>query len=260
MTVPIFTDNRNPEEESMMKFLEDQIMIRHPLAVRRRDFLKHALKPGQSVAQWRTQHRQLGNEADLERLTTEDLYCLTYVSALSGVPDLGDKLLDCVEPNLKKYEELIDAYVQKLGMGAGLSDSSALAAAAAVRENKRDSKAERERKKGCYERKICYICGSPGHMAKTCRTDKKCKCNKCNNTGHMEKACVKPTGGAKARSVESKEEHATARETEEQQERPERELEKLALEYDQEQPRRLLVVRSSACTARGNKPTPPIQL
>ena len=156
VTVPIFTDNRNPEEESMMKFLEDQIMIRHPLAVRRRDFLKHALKPGQSVAQWRTQHRQLGNEADLERLTTEDLYCLTYVSALSGVPDLGDKLLDCVEPNLKKYEELIDAYVQKLGMRAGLSDSSAPAAAAAVRENKRDSKAERERKKANPRRLYSY--------------------------------------------------------------------------------------------------------
>ena len=112
-------------------------MIRHPLAVRRRNFLKHSLKPGQSVAQWRVQHRQLGNEADLERLTTEDLYCLTYVSTLSGVPDLGDKLLDCVEPNLKKYETLIDAYIQKLGMRAGLSDSSSPAAAAAVRENKR---------------------------------------------------------------------------------------------------------------------------
>ena len=87
VTVPIFSDGRNQDgdDESMMKLLEEQIMIRHPLAVRRRDFLKHALKPGQSVAQWRTQHRQLGNEAALERLTTEDLYCLTYVSALSGV-------------------------------------------------------------------------------------------------------------------------------------------------------------------------------
>ena len=200
-TVPIFSDIRQPEESSMMKLIEEQIMIRHPLAVRRRYFIKHALKLGQSVAQWRTQHRQLGNEADLERLTTEDLYCLTYVSALSGVPDLGDKLLDCVEPDLKKYEALIDAYVQKLGMRAGLADSSAPAAAAAVREHKKDSKAEHERKKGCYERKICYICGSPGHMAKTCRTDKKCKCSKCSNTGHTEKACVKPTGGSKARSV-----------------------------------------------------------
>ena len=57
VAVPIFTDNRNPDDESMMKLLEEQIMIRHPLAVRRRDFLKHVLKPGQSVAQWRTQHR-----------------------------------------------------------------------------------------------------------------------------------------------------------------------------------------------------------
>ena len=191
--------------------------------MRRRDFLKHALKPGQSVAQWRTQHRQLGNEAALERLTPEDLYCLTYVSALSGVPDLGDKLLNCVEPDLKKYEALIDAYVQKLGMKAGLADSSSPAAAAAVRENRKDSKAERERKKGCYERKICYICGSPGHMAKTCRTDRKCKCNKCSSIGHMEKACVKPTGGAKARSVENKDERATQKESDGQQDRPERE-------------------------------------
>ena len=142
------------------------------------------------MAQWRVQHRQLGNEADLERLTTDDIYCLTYVSALSSVPNLGDKLLDCMEPTLKKYETLIDAYIQKMGMRAGLSDSTAPAAAAAVRENKRDSKEEKKRKKGCYERKICYICGSPGHMAKTCRTDKKCKCTKCNDTGHMEKACV----------------------------------------------------------------------
>ena len=56
VTVPIFSDGRNPdgEDESMMKLLKEQIMIHHPLAVRRRDFLKHALMPGQSVAQWRT--------------------------------------------------------------------------------------------------------------------------------------------------------------------------------------------------------------
>ena len=153
----------------------------------------------------------------------------------------------------------IDAYVQKLGMKAGLADSSSPAAAAAVRENRKDSKAEKERKKGCYERKICYICGSPGHMAKTCRTDRKCKCNKCSSTGHMEKSCVKPTGGAKARSVENKDERATQKESDEQRER-EREFEQLALEYDQEQPRRLLAVRSSARAARGSMPTPPIQL
>ena len=77
----------------------------------------------------------------------------------------------------------------------------------------------------------------------------------------MEKACVKPTGGAKARSVESKEERVTQKESDDQLlDRPERELEQLALEYDQEQPRRLLVVRCSARTARGSMPTPPIQL
>ena len=99
-------------------------------------------------------------------------------------------------------------------------------------------------------------------MAKTCRTDKKCKCSKCSNTGHTEKACVKPTGGAKARSVENREEQAQTKTADEQQERPERErdFEQLALEYNQEQPRRLLVVRSSARTAKGSKPTPPVQL
>ena len=52
-TVPIFRDGQNQDgdDESVMKLLEEQILIRHPLAVRRRDFLKHALKPGQSVAQ-----------------------------------------------------------------------------------------------------------------------------------------------------------------------------------------------------------------
>ena len=228
-TVPIFpADNQGEDDECMTKILDAQIMMRHPLAVHRYNFLKHSLKLGQSVAQWRVQHRQLGNETDLERLTLEDLYSLTYVRALSGVPDLGDKLLHCVEPNVKKYETLIDAYVQKLGMRVGLSDSSTPAAAVAVRENKRDSKEEKERKKGCYQRKICYICGSLGHMAKMCWTDKKCKCNKCSNVGLMEKACVKPTGGAKAHSVESKEERAPAREAEEaDQDRPERQMEQL---------------------------------
>ena len=150
-TVQIFPDGQAGEDECPTKMFESQIMIRHPLAVCGRDFLKHAIKPGQSVAQWRVQHRQLGNEANLERLTTDDLYCLTYVSALSSVPDLGDKLLDCVEPTLKKYETLIDPYIQKMGMRTGLSDTSAPAAAAAVRENKHDSKEEKERKKGCYE-------------------------------------------------------------------------------------------------------------
>ena len=76
------------------------------------------------------------------------------MSALSSVQDLGDNLQDCVEPNLKKYDTLIDVYMQKLGMRAGLTDSSAPAAAATVRENKRDGKEDRDWKKGCYERKI----------------------------------------------------------------------------------------------------------
>ena len=97
-------------------------------------------------------------------------------------------------------------------------------------------------------------------MAKTCCTDKKCKCSKCNGIGHMEKVCVKPTVKPKARSVENKDERAPRETKEAELESPERQMEQLALEYNQEQPRRLLVVRGSARTARGSIPTPPIQL
>ena len=125
-------------------------MIKHPLNIRRRAFLTHKLKTGQSIAAWMAQHRELGSEADLEQLSTDDMYCLTYVTAMSHVPDLGDKLLDCVDPNLEKYDEIIEAYVLKQGVKSGLTDGQQ-ATAASVRESQpRDSKEEKERNQGVW--------------------------------------------------------------------------------------------------------------
>ena len=75
-TVPVFAPADNEEAVCVMSLLQDYIMLKHPLFVRRRAFLTHKMKAGQTVAAWRTQHRQIGNEADLERLTT----CLLYTS------------------------------------------------------------------------------------------------------------------------------------------------------------------------------------
>ena len=175
-TVTVFEPEDDERAVCVMSLLQDYIMLKHPLFVRRRAFLTHRMKAGQIVAAWRTQHRQIGNEADLERLTTEELYCLTYVNALGNVPDLGDKILDCQEPTLAKYDALIEAYIHKQGVRTGLGESQAstTASAAAVREHRpRETKEENERKRKCYERKNCYICGITGHMAKTCRTDRK---------------------------------------------------------------------------------------
>ena len=212
------------------------------------------MKAGQTVAAWRTQHRQIGNEADLERLTTEELYCLTYVNALGNVPDLGDKILDCQEPTLAKYDALIEAYIHKQGVRTG--PASTTASDAAVPERRpRESKEEKERKRECYERKICYVCGVTGHMAKTCRTDRKCKCSKCNTVGHKEKACVRPSSNnsssSKARSVEG-----ASRQTEQSGENLQQlsqQAAQLALEYEEEEPSRLNAVYGSA-------PTPPMLL
>ena len=86
-------------------------------------------------------------------------------------------------------------------------------------------------------------------MAKTCRTDRKCKCSKCNTVGHKEKACVKPS--SKARSVEG-----TSRQTEQPDENIQQlsqQAAQLALEYEEEEPARLNAIYGSA-------PTPPMLL
>ena len=256
-TVPVFAPADNEEAVCVMSLLQDYVMLKHPLFVRRRAFLTHKMKAGQTVAAWRTQHRQIGNEADLERLTTEELYCLTYVNALGNVPDLGDKILDCQEPTLAKYDALIEAYIHKQGVRTGLGESQAstTASAAAVRERRpRESKEERERKRECYERKICYVCGVTGHMAKTCRTDRKCKCSKCNTVGHKEKACVRPSSNnssSKARSVEGA--SRQAEQSGENLQQLSQQAAQLALEYEEEEPSRLNAVYGSA-------PTPPMLL
>ena len=214
-------------------------MLKYPLFIRRRAFFTHRMKAGQMVAAWRTHHRQIGNEADLERLNTEELYCLTYVKVLGNVPDLGDdKILDCQEPTLTKYDALIEAYIHKQGVRTGLGESqtNTTATAAAVRERRpRETKEEKERKRECYERKICYICGITGHMAKTCRTDRKCKSSMCNTVGHKKKACVRP--GSKARSVEGTSKQAEQGEEDLQQ--LSQQAAQLALEYEEEEPARL---------------------
>ena len=174
---------------------------------------------------------------------------------------------------MEKYDEIIEAYILKQGVKSGLTDSQQ-ASPASVRESRpRDSKEEKERKQGCMERRICFVCGSPGHRAKTCGRDRKEKCKSCKTPGHGEKAWVKPTGATpKACSVESK--HAE-QEYERKEELPRRNLQQqhfqqqhqqqqasehqlqlhhdnqLALEYDQ--PGRANAIRGSA-------PTPPILL
>jgi len=248
---PTFAPDGQPAAACSMNLLRDQIMLKHPLFIRRRTFLTHTLASGQSVAAWRTQHRQIGNEADLETLTTEELYCLTYVNALGAVPDLGDKILDCPAPTLAAYDALIEAYIKKQGVRSGLpgAPQQAVQAAAVKEKRPRESKEERSRMRECYERKICYVCGNTGHMAKSCRADKRQKCSKCKNIGHNEKACVKP---AKARAVEAAATAGPREDEDEEVKSISRQAAQLALEYEEE-PARLLA-------ARGSRPTPPILL
>ena len=93
-------------------------------------------------------------------------------------------------------------------------------------------------------------------MAKTCRTDRKCKCSKCNTVGHKEKACVKPnssnsSNSSKARSVEGA--GRQAEQSEENLQQLSQQAAQLALEYEEEEPSRLNAVYGSA-------PTPPMLL
>ena len=81
-------------------------------------------------------------------------------------------------------------------------------------------------------------------MAKTCRTDRKCKCSKCNTVGHKEKACVKPS--SKARSVEGTSKQAEQAEEDIQQ--LSQQAAQLALEYEEEEPARLNAIHGSAPT------------
>ena len=82
-----------------------------PVLLRRAQMLGYKQEEGQDGINWREELRNIADDADVDEMTTADLFCVLYVT---GVRDnaLREKLLEIQDPSIEKFDRTVDAFDQ----------------------------------------------------------------------------------------------------------------------------------------------------
>jgi len=149
----------------------------YPLFTRRLDFFKSSQAPGQLFSDWTTQLRQLGDEAELDATTVDDLYAMRYL--VGGVDNkLLEKLMASKDGTLADLNTIVAKYEvsqQKLTAmhKAGSSSAAAVHTTCSEKSNQQ-----------------CFRCGNFGCNPTSCWA-KKSVCRYCSKQGHLDRICHK---------------------------------------------------------------------
>ena len=102
---PVFKDPNNPEKLSCIQVLEDYFLLTYPLVARRFDLFSHKQATGESFLEFKTKMCAKANEADLEKLSKEDLLAFLLIAGTSN-EKLQRKFLTLKDdPTLKTIEQ-----------------------------------------------------------------------------------------------------------------------------------------------------------
>ena len=96
-------------EDSCMARLEAEFLLRHPLFTRRLDFFRAEQKPNEEFSNFAIRLRQLGDEADLQNLRTDELYVFKYVCGCTNTA-LRGKFLKNPDPTLQELKAIARAF------------------------------------------------------------------------------------------------------------------------------------------------------
>ena len=124
---------------------------KNPVLLRRVNLLGYKQSEGQDGINWREELRNIGDDADVDEMTSADLFCVIYVM---GVKDntLREKLLEIQNPNIEKFDRAVDAYDQAKKQLADMkrpaSASSSSFRGKKHRENRHQKAAQRRSRGG----------------------------------------------------------------------------------------------------------------
>ena len=188
---------------------------KNPVLLRRAQMLGYKQQDGQDGINWREELRNIADDADVDEMTTADLFCVLYVT---GVKDnaLREKLLEIQDPSIEKFDRTVDAFDQaKTQMADMKKPASASLSSRPKSTVKRDakkpprtaagggranypslSKEEVKRREMMLGR--CYRCGKSDHTLPDCPQPPHWTCSNCGRKGHSKFACLKSSANAAA--------------------------------------------------------------
>ena len=187
------------------------------------NLLGYKQSEGQDGINWREELRNIGDDADVDEMTSADQFCVIYVM---GVKDnaLREKLLEIQNPNIEKFDRAMDAYDQakkqladmkrpasasssssSRGKNTGKTDTRRQSRGAAggsgsntgSNSNNTSSYREETKRREMLQGR-CFRCGRADHMLPDCTQAAHRTCGICGKRGHSKGACSKNSANAAA--------------------------------------------------------------
>ena len=180
--MPLYSDDDSVS--GVMTLLETEFLQAYPLFNRRLDFFRLKQAQGQTFSDFMLKLKQKGEEADLHKLNTEELYIFRYITGASDIT-LRERFLKLADPTLDDLKRAVRAYEVGLKAARGMD-----------RENNRGMLVKG--KKGQQRNKLpkellntCLRCGKRGHKSKECDKNRDdLTCSACKKKGHVSNVCL----------------------------------------------------------------------
>ena len=200
---PIFSNDTS--FKSCFSILDEIWLQEYPLFNRRLTYFRIQQPQGERFSGFAPKLHAVGLEADLPRLSVNELELFRYISSCSD-EKLREKFQNCSEPSLANFERIFKAHESSESQQRALADGVAVVADRG-RTSRRFAPSPRygsqpqQRVTGKVTlddlRGKCFRCGSSSHRLQACTLPSFTKCYNCNKEGHLSKVCL---GGNQRRS------------------------------------------------------------
>ena len=169
-----------------LEILEAEFKSLYPIFNRRVDFFQVRKDQGESAEEFWRRLSKLGDMADLESMSREDLTAFRFIDACDD-KRLREKIFDLKRKDATAIKEVIAQYDRQQKAEAALR---AKAPIAAVKSKKNDQRSTYNPDQGIE----CSSCGGR-HLQRDCRVFKeRMICNYCGRTGHLSRMCFSRQG------------------------------------------------------------------
>ena len=172
----VFTDDmRIAGHNGCVEAVKQAFRDKYPLIVRRQAFFRLQQAKGQKFTDFATELRALGDDADLQHMTAEDIYVYRYINGTCDAA-LREKFLREEQLTMEGLKTVARAHEMALATEASVAPAKVLQTG-----QQRDSIKKPVK---------CFRCGKAGHVMPKCRAKKdSVKCSKCGQQGHATEYC-----------------------------------------------------------------------
>ena len=172
-------------EGGCIDLIKEEFLNKYPLFSRRLDFFRLKKKKEESQMDYIARLKILGEEADLDDLSVDDLYVFRIICECSD-SYLRDKYLKIEDPSLDDLMRITRAHEVARAAQKALDTNKVNYAGNSKKKffKTKETRVTKESLKG-----RCFCCGSSTHLRNDCKK-KHLTCNKCKKQGHIAPVCL----------------------------------------------------------------------